>query len=300
MANFFGNGGAAPATTPRGQLESRYASARANLLLVVVFTAVNLALLIFESGTYFLFSAYIPYLLTGTGMVLCGMYDLEVYGEELEGIQFFDSSVFYILLAISLVMLALYLISWIFSKKQGGWLIFALVFFGLDTLGMLWLGGFSMDSIVDVLFHAWVIFSLVSGVIAHAKLKKLPPEEAAPPVEWTVPPEFAATAPAEEETTPREVPANSPVLRLADQEVKARVLAEAQALDYTITYRRVKRTNELVINGRVYDEWHATIETAHTLTAQIDGHLIQAGFDGTTSSYILVDGQQVAKKLRLY
>ena len=199
MENSFGNGGAAPAIMSRRQLESRYASARANLLLVVVFTAVNLALLIFESGTYFLFSAYIPYLLTGTGMVLCGMYDLEVYGEELEGIEFFDPAVFYILLAISLVILALYLISWIFSKKQGGWLIFALVFFGLDTLGMLLLGGFSMESIVDVLFHAWVIFSLVSGVIACAKLKKLPPEETVPPVEWTVPPEFAAAAPAEDE-----------------------------------------------------------------------------------------------------
>jgi hypothetical protein len=138
-------------------------------------------------------------------MVLCGMYDLEVYGEELEGFQFFDPSVFYILLVISLVILALYLIGWIFSKKQGGWLIFALVFFGLDTLGMLLLGGFSIESIVDVLFHAWVIFSLVSGVVAHAKLKKLPPEEAAPPVEWTVPPEFAATAPAAEENEDDEI-----------------------------------------------------------------------------------------------
>lgn len=198
MANFFGNG-AGQATTPRGQLENRYASARANLLLVVVFTAINLVLLISQSDTYFLFSAFIPYILTSFGVILCGMYPAEFYLEELMDVEFLDKSFFVVMLVISLIILGLYLLSWFLSKKRGGWLIFALVFFSLDTLGMFLLGGFSMDSIVDVLFHAWVIFSLCSGVIAHSKLKKLPPEETAPAAEWTVPPEFAATAPTEDE-----------------------------------------------------------------------------------------------------
>ena len=109
MANFFGNGGAAPATTPRGQLESRYASARANLLLVVVFTAVNLALLIFESGTYFLFSAWIPYLIVDLGLFECGRYPAEYYTGEWANMEFLDNSFFVVTLVVALVLILLYL-----------------------------------------------------------------------------------------------------------------------------------------------------------------------------------------------
>lgn len=203
MANLFKNGGAGQATTPRGQLENRYASARANLLLVVVFTAINLVLLVSQSDTYFLFSAFIPYILTSFGVILCGMYPAEFYAADFADVEFLDKSFFVVMLVISLVILALYLLSWFLSKKRGGWLIFALVFFALDTLGMFLLGGFSMDSIVDILFHAWVIVSLCSGVIAHGKLKKLPPEEAAPAVEWSVPTELTEPAEsAEDEVAP--------------------------------------------------------------------------------------------------
>ena len=58
-----------------------------------------------------------------------------------------------------------------------GWLIFALVIFVIDTLGMLAFLGFDLSNIVDMIFHAWVIVSLVMGIIAAAKLKKLPEEE---------------------------------------------------------------------------------------------------------------------------
>ena len=64
--------------------------------------------------------------------------------------------------------------------------------------------------------------------------------------------------------------------------------------------RRVKRINELVIDGYVYADVEMLMETAHALTAQMDGHVFQAGFDGVAHSYIRVDGVQVARKLRLY
>ena len=65
-------------------------------------------------------------------------------------------------------------------------------------------------------------------------------------------------------------------------------------------YRRVKRVNELVISGYVYDEYVALAETAHCLSAKMDGHLIEVGYDGLSSSYLRVDGQQIQRKVRWY
>ena len=61
-------------------------------------------------------------------------------------------------------------------------MIFAAVLFGLDTAGMLFLEGLTGENAFDLLFHAWFLFSLISGISAYFKLKKLPPEEEAVPV----------------------------------------------------------------------------------------------------------------------
>lgn len=80
--------------------------------------------------------------------------------------------------------------------------------------------------------------------------------------------------------------------------MKSRALPETNTLGHTITYRRVKKVNDLVIDGNVYDEMETLVEAAHSLKAQIDGHLIEAGFDGMSYSYLKIDGQMVAKKPR--
>jgi hypothetical protein len=41
------------------------------------------------------------------------------------------------------------------------------------------------------------------------------------------------------------------------------------------------------------------IEPAHTLTAILDGHKFEVGYDGRNYSYFLVDGNEVEKKIRL-
>ncbi len=269
-------------------LETRYNNSRMNLLLVVAFTAINIVLLVTKSDTYFLFSAFIPYAMVTLGMMLCGMFPEEYYGEDLAGMEFFDSTVFAVFLGIAIVMVALYLLSWIFSKKNRvGWLVFALVIFAVDTLGMFAVEGFALESIIDIVFHVWVIVSLAVGIRAGGQLKKLPAEETNV-LEWE-------TTVEEQETV-----INSGIIRNADLTVKARVLLEADALGHTVTYRRVKRVNELVIDGYVYDELEALIEPAHSLNAVIDGHEIEAGFDGNAHSYLKVDGETVAKKMRLY
>ena len=275
--------------------EQRYKSARMNLLLVVVFTAVNLLLLVTNSDLYFLFSAFVPYFITTIGMVLCRRFPAELYTGGLEDLPILDNSFFVILLVISIVFTLLYLAAWLFSNKNRiGWLIFALVFFGIDTFALLFINGIALDSIFDLLFHAWVIYYLVVGVTAHYQLKKLPPEEPAFTYE-------NISIPNEEEnlTQRTEESQNSHVIREADNSVKHRAFVEAQVLDYHICYRRVKHTNELVINGNVYDELEGIFEYPHTLKAWIDGHYIAAGYTGT-HSFISVDGEKVANKLRLF
>lgn len=271
------------ALSPKEELENKYKSSLSNLLLVMAFTAINIVLLVTNADTYFLFSAFIPYLCVDTGMYLCGMYPQEYYvGDEV----FLDKSFFAVMIAVAIVMLLLYLISWIMAKKQKvGWLIFALAIFIADTAAMLVLTEIGADSIIDIVFHGWVIVSLVMGINAHKKMKNLPEE--------------AAEQEQEVDANEEPINENSSVLRMADTDVKSRTLIVGEYEGYHIEVRRVKRTNELVIDGKVYDEYEALAEFAHTLRATVGGKRIEAGFDGTAKMFIYVDGKLVAKKTRL-
>ena len=163
---------------PRISYEQKYNSSRINLLVVTVFTFINLVLLVSNSDLYFLFSAFVPYIIGTYAMILCGKFPAEYYTDGLEDVAIFDNTVFVILLAIAIIITILYLIAWIFSSKHRvGWLIFALVFFVIDTIGMFYFYGIALDSIIDILFHVWVIYYLCVGIYAHFKLKSLPDEE---------------------------------------------------------------------------------------------------------------------------
>lgn len=163
----------------RQLLEAKYASARRDILIVLGFTIINIILLMTNSNTYFLFSAYIPYLIVGFAMLFCGKYPVEFY-EGLE-MEFYGDAVFGVMLAMAAIVLVMYLLSWFLSDKgRVGWLIFAAVLFGLDTAGMLLLDGISGDNIMDIVFHAWFLISIIGGISACMKLKKLPPEEEVP------------------------------------------------------------------------------------------------------------------------
>lgn len=177
MANLFKNQ-TAPQISERARYEQRYRSARSSLLLAIVFTVINMGLLITKKFTYFLFSAYVPYFLTDLGMMMSGQYPADFYTGEYADAAVFGKNFFYVMLAVSIVILMVYLICWLFSKDiKVGWLIVALVFFCIDTVLMLFIAGINMEMIVDILFHGWMIFDLVSAVIAVNKLKKLPAEE---------------------------------------------------------------------------------------------------------------------------
>ncbi len=292
MAKPFGKTNDTTQTTPHDLLRGKYHSARSNLLLAMAFTVINVVIAFFDGSSYFLFSLFVPYFLVLTGLLITGKLPAELYTEDWADAEFLDSSALVVMVVIAAVILSLYLLCWIFSKKEKvGWLIFALVLVSIDTALMLLIQGVSVDTIIDIAFHAWVIISLINGIGAYRKLKKLPDEvvtvEAANVIEGT---ETEITEDTAEENTSR--------LRIADSDVKCNVLLTAEKDGLAITYRRVKRTNELIVNGNVYDEYEALIESSHILTAVVNHHTVEAGFDGVRS-FISVDGERIAKKLRL-
>jgi hypothetical protein len=265
-------------------LETKYNSSIANLLLVVVFSAVNIVLLLVNANTYFLFSAFLPYFAVDYGMYFCGMYPEEYY-YDVPDMVFEDKSFLGICIAIAVGFLFAYLLCWYIAKKKKiGAVILALVMFLIDTAAMLWLTEFAMDSIIDILMHIWVISYLIIGIVTYFKMKKTPAE---------------LTEAVEEINTNVDSEGNSNVLRKAEDE-KCRVFVEAESNGMQIVFRRVKRTNELVINGFVYDEYVALAEFAHTLTANLNGHKIEAIYDGTSSVRIVVDSEIIAKKMRIF
>lgn len=283
MGKLFGNTQNAAQVTPRDALQNKYNSARANLIFVVAFTLINIILIFTESSSYFLFSLFIPYMLVLLGAGSTG----NLPGVYVAPNEILPDTVFYIMAAIAAAFLAVFVVGWFLSKKnKAGWLVAALVLACIDTAIFLLMGGLSMDSLIDILFHIWVIVSLASGISAHKKLKALPPEEEI----------VDTTAEVVEEGA---VPENSPILRSGYLDEKCRVLLETEKDGLYITYRRVKKTNELVINNNVYDEYTALVEMPHTLTATYAGHKIEAGCDTASRSFIKIDGEIVAKKLRL-
>ena len=150
-------------------LLKQIAGGRYSLLLILIFTVVNLVLLLVDSDRYFLFSASVPYYFTAFGI---GM-DSALSG----GIGTFTITA----LVISLLILAVYLLCWILSKKRTGWLTAALVLFCVDTVGLLFLSYiFETSNLLDFLLHAWAIYSLANGVYCAGKLKKLSASPASP------------------------------------------------------------------------------------------------------------------------
>ena len=160
--------------TPGEKYESQYKTSTTNLILVVAFTAINVVMLVTNANSYFLFSAFLPYYAVDFGMYLCGKYPAEYYyGDE----EFLDPSFFAITVAVAAVMILFYLLCWFMARKgKSVWMVIGLIGFVIDTAAFFVLGGFSQDSIIDLIFHVWVIVSLIMGVTAKSKLKKLPAE----------------------------------------------------------------------------------------------------------------------------
>lgn len=149
--------------SPREEVEMKYKRSRANLLLVIIASLVNL-FTIALNRSYFYFSAAMPSLL------------LDISVQENPEVVFAD---LLIPIVVGIILTVPYLLCWIFSKKRVGWMVAALVFFSLDCLLLVTMYDLT-SAIIDILFHAWVMFYLITGVINGFKLKKMPEDEPLP------------------------------------------------------------------------------------------------------------------------
>ena len=266
------------APSPREMQQQRYRTARANLGLMLALTVVNIVLLLTGSDSMLLFSATVPYFTS----ILA--YTAVQYGLSA------NMTLFVICVAVTVMSVLLYALCWALSKKHVGWMIAALVLFSIDTafMGYLYVAGQDTSGILDAVIHAWVIYYLVLGVISGKALKTMPSELSALFEQYGEPMEDG-----DEEIPPSEG------MYPADNTVKARVLAEADAAGHHIVYRRVKPVNELVIDGYVYATYESRIEYPHTLCANVNGTIIEAGMTPTPHSFITVNGETIVKKFRL-
>ena len=132
--------------------------AKSNMIFVMVFTLVNLALFFFNLNVSFPFSMFSP-MYTG----------LWAYSYFLNG--YTAQALVYVCLFILIMgsFLAIYLL----TINRPKLLLVALILYVLDTAFMIYfyldLGDFSW--VIDALFHAWVIFSLAFGAYAAFKAK---------------------------------------------------------------------------------------------------------------------------------
>ena len=154
-------------------LQDKVGAGRHSLLLIIVFTLVNLAMVLLDSGVYFLFSASVPYYLT--------LYCKGMDNFFMEGDWPVNGPYTNLALLISAVILLLFLLCWLLSGKHTLWLIPAVVLLVLDTLALVWCAVYLVynpaDTIVDFLVHFWALWELIRAIRCGGRLKKLPPAE---------------------------------------------------------------------------------------------------------------------------
>ncbi len=151
----------------REYLTQKVNTGRHSLLLIIIFTVINLFMIIGDTGRYFLFSASIPYELTFLGALMTYQETGAILGVYT-----------YTALVISAAILALYLLCWLLSKKRAAWYVVALVLFALDTLFMVYINlEYIGEYIMDIVFHVWVLWELWQAISAGKKLKNMPPEQ---------------------------------------------------------------------------------------------------------------------------
>lgn len=185
------------------KLSRRAASARMNIILIIILTVVNAALIFFDVDTYFLFSASVPYfLIFFTALYSGSMPDSAYDGVAVDEIVFLPQAFLGFAIAVAAVILGLYAVCFFASQSKlknadgivtvrfnAAWLITATALFAVDTLAYLGLVfftvGFSFSTILDLAIHAYVIVTFIMGAVAAVKLKNLPAAAPAEPVDLT-------------------------------------------------------------------------------------------------------------------
>lgn len=278
--------------TPRLKEETRFRSCRVSILILFIFTIVNIILILSDSGIYFLFTAMFPYWIT----------TLPFYITEQPGIL-----VCAVFALIGAVLTVPYLLAFLFSNKHPGWFIFSAIYFAIDCLILIFFFVTDMMAdgmeeylldllrsyLFDILFHVYVMVELLLGIKSASKLKKLDAEAAEAEAAQPKPGDDYAPEAAVVDEGESNIP-----LRVAGNEEESKVYVTADYNGHNIVYRKYgKGLEELVVDGNVYAEFRFTgIARPHEMSATVNGRKIAVGF--YQINYIIVDGTRIAQSTR--
>ena len=151
------------AMTFRAESEQKYMAARANMMLLILITAVDIVLIMVKSGMNLLYSlaASVPVYMAGIGS------EMESVAA---GIGFG---------VVGFLLTTPYLVCFIFSKKRYEWMIGAVAYFALDCifLAVLAIRTGTMPDLFEILLHVYFLYYFIMGVIKGSQLKKMPAGE---------------------------------------------------------------------------------------------------------------------------
>ena len=176
---------------------------------------------------------------------------------------------------------------WALSKKRLGWLGAALAVYAVDSVALLATACILWDAeyFLYLLYRFGALYPLAIGIYCERKLEEQKKLDRG--FDFRVDSRNAEHA------------AFSTPLHEAQADAKARILSQAEVNGHQICYRRAKRTNELIVDGMVYDCVEMLAELPHCLTACVDGHVYHATLSVWGFSTIWADGEAVAKKFRM-
>ena len=144
----------------REYMEKQTASGRYALLITAVFTAVNLLLVLMNTGRYIVYSASIPYYMTSLAKAMDSYYGTTYLAEAAP---------------LACLITALYFLLWLLSRRASKWLLPALVLFSVDTAVLLYAAFFMMSNpmncVLDLFLHGWVIWQLLQGYRCGKRLQ---------------------------------------------------------------------------------------------------------------------------------
>lgn len=147
----------------KNSAESLIKNARVNLLLMTIFTALNIVLTALNANVTFLWSSSIAMVAQIFG---------SVWGIASVG------------LLIALVIAAVFLFFWMFCHKKIGVMVAALTLSIVDTICLIWFifwavsilgvqeSGFGVAEIIGVVYHVFLVISLIQGIKGMRKLQE--------------------------------------------------------------------------------------------------------------------------------
>ncbi len=143
----------------RQKYEAMFQNSRTNILLFTILTAANCIMILFKLDFSFSFAGIFPVLSI-------------VYGREFG--QMSGNTTYQILgYAIAVLFLVLLLMVYFTTRTHRSFIYVGLGIFIFECLALgyyIYLG-FMITDVIDILFHIWFGYYVITGVIAHEKLK---------------------------------------------------------------------------------------------------------------------------------